>query len=93
METETVPDAARSLALYRAMLRIRRVEETIAKRYAAQEMRCPVHLSIGQEAAAVGACAPLSRTDQIVSTHRCHGHYLAKGGALKPMIAELYGKE
>src|SRR3546814_8386881 len=57
-----------------------------------QEMRCPVHLSIGQEAAAVGVCTALRRTDKVFSTHRCHAHYLAKGGALKPMLAEIYGK-
>jgi pyruvate dehydrogenase E1 component alpha subunit len=74
------------------MLRIRRIEEAVARRYGEQRMRCPVHLSIGQEAAAVGACSVLRPTDQIVSTHRCHGHYLAKGGDLHAMIAELYGK-
>ena len=56
-------------------------------------MRCPVHLSVGQEAAAVGACAALRPDDRIVSTHRCHGHYLAKGGDLAAMIAELHGKQ
>lgn len=78
---------------YRRMLRIRMVEETIARRYPEQEMRCPVHLSIGQEAAAVGACAPLGKNDVIFTTHRSHAHYLAKGGRLRPMIAELYGRE
>ncbi|HEX2874257.1 MAG TPA: thiamine pyrophosphate-dependent enzyme [Polyangiaceae bacterium] len=80
------------LRAYRSMLRIRRIEERIAERYAQQEMRCPVHLSIGQEAAAVGACLALETADQIVSTHRCHGHYLAKGGDLKAMVAEIYGR-
>ena len=84
--------AAEPLALYRAMLRIRLVEETTAKRYAEQEMRCPVHLSIGQEATAVGACAALQQNDQIVTSHRGHAHYLAKGGDLNAMIAELYGR-
>jgi TPP-dependent pyruvate/acetoin dehydrogenase alpha subunit len=74
---------------YRSMLRIRRIEERIAQRYAEQEMRCPVHLSIGQEAAAVGACLGLTPADQVVSTHRCHGHYLAKGGDLPAMLAEI----
>ncbi len=77
---------------YRSMLRIRRIEERIAQRYAEQEMRCPVHLSIGQEAAAVGACLGLTPADQVVSTHRCHGHYLAKGGDLPAMLAEIYGR-
>jgi TPP-dependent pyruvate/acetoin dehydrogenase alpha subunit len=80
------------LERYAAMLRIRRVEETIAERYVEQEMRCPVHLSIGQEAAAVGACAPLTSRDVIVSNHRSHSHYLAKGGDLNAMIAEIYGR-
>jgi pyruvate dehydrogenase E1 component alpha subunit len=78
--------------LYRSMLRIRLIEEEIARRYAEQEMRCPVHLSIGQEAAAVGACAALAPGDQLVTTHRAHSHYLAKGGDLEAMLAELYGK-
>jgi len=88
----SVPDRATRLELFRRMLRIRRIEEEIARRYADQRMRCPVHLSVGQEAAAVGACAVLRPTDPIVSTHRCHGHYLAKGGDLPAMIAELHGK-
>ena len=80
------------LSLYREMLRIRIVEEAIAERYAEQEIRCPVHLSVGQEAAAVGACAALELDDVIVSTHRCHGHYLAKGGSLDAMLGEIYGR-
>lgn len=79
-------------ALYREMLRIRLVEEAIAERYVHQEMRCPTHLSIGQEAAAVGVCAALEREDYVFSTHRPHAHYLAKGGNLNAMIAELHGK-
>ena len=65
--------------LYRRMLRIRLIEEEIARRYAEQEMRCPVHLSIGQEAVAVGVCAHLTERDQVTSAHRSHGHYLAQG--------------
>lgn len=74
------------------MLRIRMIEQAIAREYKRQEMRCPVHLSIGQEAAAVGICAALSPADKMVSTHRGHAHYLAKGGSLKALIGELYGK-
>ena len=74
------------------MLRIRLVEEKIAKLYTEQEMRCPVHLSIGQEAIAVGACAHLQKSDLVLSAHRAHAHYLAKGGDLKRLISELYGK-
>ena len=80
------------LSMYRAMLRIRMIEEAIADRYAEQEMRCPVHLSIGQEASAVGVCHALSSTDRVFSTHRCHAHYLAMDGNLNAMLAEIYGK-
>lgn len=88
----SVVDRTTRLELFRSMLRIRRIEEEIAHRYAEQRMRCPVHLSVGQEAAAVGVCSVLRTSDPIVSTHRCHGHYLAKGGDLRAMIAELHGK-
>lgn len=81
-----------SLTLLARMLLIRRAEEAIARRYPEQKMRCPVHLSIGQEAAAVGVCAALGSADQAVSTHRSHAHYLAKGGDLDALIAELHGK-
>jgi len=81
-----------SKELYFAMLRIRMVEEKISELYFEQEMRCPVHLSIGQEAVAVGVCEHLESEDIVMSAHRAHAHYLAKGGNLKSMIAELYGK-
>ena len=68
------------------------IEESIAERYAEQEMRCPVHLSIGQEGAAVGVCHALQHTDRVFSTHRCHAHYLAMDGNLNAMLAEIYGK-
>jgi len=80
------------LSFYKSMLRIRRVEEVLADRYAEQEMRCPMHLCIGQEAIAVGVCAVLNNRDKVFSNHRAHGHYLAKGGDLDAMVAELYGK-
>lgn len=78
--------------LYR-MLKIRIVEEKISKLYAEQEMRCPVHLCIGQEAIAAGVCANLTDNDYVLSTHRSHGHYLAKGGDMRRMIAEIYGRD
>lgn len=81
------------ISLYRQMLLIRKIEERIAARYHEQEMRCPVHLSIGQEAAAVGTCQHLRKSDLIASAHRSHAHYLAKGGDVPAMIAEIYGKE
>lgn len=74
------------------MLRIRMIEERIALEYPEQKIRCPIHLSIGQEAQAVGVCAALRKEDLMVSTHRSHAHYLAKGGNLKAMIGELYGR-
>ena len=79
--------------LYLQMLRIRKIEEAIAKKYHEQEMRCPVHLSIGQEAPAVGVCNALDKEDWVFSGHRSHAHYLAKGGDLSKMLAEIYGKE
>lgn len=80
------------LDLYYKMLRIRMVEEAIADAYPKQKMRTPIHLSIGQEAVAAACGAVLSRDDYAVSTHRAHAHYLAKGGSLNAMIAEIHGK-
>lgn len=68
------------------------VEERIAGLYPEQEMRCPVHLCIGQEGVAAGVCANLDKRDYVLSNHRSHGHFLAKGGDLKAMMAEIYGK-
>lgn len=81
-----------TLKLYRHMQRIRRVEEEIATRYPEGKMRCPTHLSIGQEAVPAALAECLKPTDYAVSTHRGHAHYLAKGGDLKAMLAEIYGK-
>lgn len=86
------PSAEVLKQLYYGMLRIRAVEETIAELYPEQEMRCPVHLSVGQEAPAIGVCAALSPDDYALSAHRSHAHYLAKGGSLKAMLGELYGR-
>src|ERR1700739_2095069 len=78
--------------LYRSLYRIRRVEETIAAIYSTDKIKSPVHLSIGQEAVAVGVCEALKPNDVVFGTYRSHAAYLAKGGDLKRMIAELYGK-
>ncbi len=86
------PTESLGISLYRAMARIRAIEERIAARYPEQEMRCPVHLSIGQEAIAVGISAALEPGDYVLSTHRSHAHYLAKGGDLRRFIAEIYGR-
>ena len=80
------------IKLYSEMLRIRCVEEKIAEKYHEAKMRCPTHLSIGQEAVPVALSSIIKKDDFAVSTHRGHAHYLAKGGSLKKMIAEIYGK-
>jgi|TARA_Y100000294_G_scaffold127197_1_gene118715 pyruvate dehydrogenase E1 component alpha subunit len=93
MKNKNSPDKQDLLRkLYSDMLRIRLIEEELAQRYSEQEMRCPVHFSIGQEAVAVGVCNTLQTSDSILSGHRSHAHYLAKGGNLKRMVSELYGK-
>lgn len=79
--------------LYVSALRIRMTEEEISKRYSQNRMRCPTHLSIGQEGVAAAVGLVLSKEDFAVSTHRAHAHYLGKGGDLKAMIAEIYGKK
>ncbi len=84
------PDIAKRL--YAAMLTIRRFEDRISSLYPEQEMKCPVHLCTGQEAVAAGVCLNLKKEDYIFSTHRGHGHCIAKGMALKSLAAELYGK-
>jgi 2-oxoisovalerate dehydrogenase E1 component len=81
------------LDLYEAMQRIRRFEERVSEQFAAGKIPGFVHLCIGQEGVAVGACASLDPDDYITSTHRGHGHLIAKGGDLGRMMAELYGKE
>lgn len=78
--------------IYSEALRIRMIEEAVAKEYPKGEMRCPVHLSIGQEANAVAIAKLLEPNDKMVSTHRGHAHYLAKGGSLEAFLGELYGK-
>jgi TPP-dependent pyruvate/acetoin dehydrogenase alpha subunit len=93
----TAPSGVRGrderLRMVRAMMRIRVVEETLADLYREQEMRTPTHFAIGQEAVAVGVCSALRADDVAYSGHRCHAHYLAKGGDLNAMVAELYGRE
>src|SRR5436190_22068125 len=75
---------------YRSMLRIRRIEEEIERRYHQDQMKTPIHLVIGQEAAAVGCCSALRQTDLVYTSHRTHGAYLAKGGDLKAMPCEMH---
>lgn len=77
---------------YKSLYRIRRVEEEIAAVYPTDKIKSPVHLSIGQEAVSVGVCEALRADDVVFGSYRSHALYLAKGGDLKRMIAELYGK-
>jgi acetoin:2,6-dichlorophenolindophenol oxidoreductase subunit alpha len=86
-------DSSELPLLYETMLRIRRFEEAVAERVEAGEVRTPCHFCIGQEAAAAGVCAALSREDYIFGAHRSHGHYLAKGGDLRQLMAEIYCRE
>lgn len=78
--------------LFYQSLRIRMVEERIIKLYPSDKIQSPVHLSIGQEAVAVGVCNSLATTDLLFGTYRSHAFYLAKGGDMRRMFAELYGK-
>jgi TPP-dependent pyruvate/acetoin dehydrogenase alpha subunit len=79
--------------LYRTMVKIRLCEESFVEPILSGEIRCPVHLYTGQEAIATGVCAALKKTDYIFGTHRSHGHYIAKGGGIKELVAEIYCKE
>jgi acetoin:2,6-dichlorophenolindophenol oxidoreductase subunit alpha len=82
----------RLLDLYRTCLLIRLTEERLAELLLAKEIHCPTHLYTGQEAIAAGVCASLGEQDYVFGAHRSHGHYLAKGGDLRSMMAEIYGK-
>lgn len=79
--------------LYRRMLLIRKFEEKVSQLYAEGEIPGFVHLYIGEEAIAVGVCSNLNKDDFITSTHRGHGHLIAKGGNPRLMMAELFGKK
>jgi len=81
------------LQMYRNMLRIRHFEERLAEESAQGNIPGLLHLYVGEEAVAVGACTPLKKEDYITSTHRGHGHCIAKGGNLGRMMAELFAKE
>jgi len=78
--------------LYRSLYRIRLLEEELARIYPTDKIKSPIHLSIGQEAVSVGVCAALRPDDVVFGTYRGHALYLAKGGDMKAMVAELYGK-
>ena len=78
--------------LYRAIKRIRRAEEVVAKIYPTDKIKSPVHLGIGHEAVQVGVCENLQKEDVVFGYYRSHPLYLAKGGTMKAMMAELFGK-
>ena len=80
------------LDIYTRVLRIRRFEEEVGKLFKQGQLPGFVHLYIGEEAVAAGVCAALTDQDTIISTHRGHGHVIAKGGDIKRMMAELFGK-
>jgi pyruvate dehydrogenase E1 component alpha subunit len=91
---DSVMPATRELVLdlHRRMVRIRRFEERAGKLVESGDMPGFLHLYVGQEAVAAGVCSALTDSDQITSTHRGHGHAIAKGADFRPMFAELYGK-
>ena len=91
-KNKSTPDREQLLRFYRQMLRIRLFEEQVNRLYLSAKMPGLAHLYIGQEAVAVGVCEGLRRDDYITSTHRGHGHCLAKGAAIDKMYAELLGK-
>jgi acetoin:2,6-dichlorophenolindophenol oxidoreductase subunit alpha len=91
MKENTIP-TEKVIDIYTRMLRIRRFEEKVALLFSQGQLPGFVHLYIGEEAIASGICAGLRNDDYIVSTHRGHGHVIAKGGDLYKMMAELFGK-
>jgi acetoin:2,6-dichlorophenolindophenol oxidoreductase subunit alpha len=92
-QLEAGPSPAETLQLYERMLLIRRVEEQLRDDSAAGRLPGAVHLYIGEEAVAVGVCAHLGDRDYATSTHRGHGHFLAKGGDVNAMMAEVWAKQ
>jgi pyruvate dehydrogenase E1 component alpha subunit len=86
-------DATLALDLYRTMQLIRHAEESFVAPILDGTVKCPVHLYSGQEAIAVGLCKALEARDYVLGTHRSHGHFLAKGGSLRELVAEIYCRE
>jgi pyruvate dehydrogenase E1 component alpha subunit len=77
--------------IWRLLAKTRLVEAAVISEYPNQEIRCPVHLSVGQEAVAVGICTQLDSNDVIISTHRSHAHFIASGGDIGEFFKEIYG--
>src|ERR1051326_3762472 len=87
-------EPAVSLMLYRNMVRLRRCEESLMREYrVAEEMKCPVHFTLGQEAVPAALASCLGPHDYLFSHHRCHGYFLAKGAPMRALFAELFGRE
>jgi pyruvate dehydrogenase E1 component alpha subunit len=91
-EADNLPTQAEFERIYRSLRQIRRAEEEIARIYPSDKIKSPVHLSIGQEAVAVGVCDVLEPSDVVSPTYRGHAAYLAKGASVRGLFAELYGK-
>ena len=89
---EPIQEGTELLQLWRRMFLLRRAEECIAGLVESGEARCPCHLYVGQEGVAVGVCAALNPEDSVWGGHRSHGHYLARGGTVEGLIAEILGK-
>ena len=86
-------DKGRLLDLYRSLVMIRLAEESFVPPILDGVVRCPVHLYSGQEAVAVGLCKAMEVNDYVLGTHRSHGHFLAKGGSVNELVAEVYCRE
>lgn len=85
-------NSAEAKRLYTALVRARKFDEKVGELYPEQEIKCPVHLSLGQEGSAAGVCATLEARDKVWSGHRCHATTVAKGAKFRPLFAELYGR-
>jgi len=90
MDVIITPKESKFLCILQSMLKIRIFEERVAEIAKNREIQCPVHLYVGQEAIASSVCVDLTDTDYVYSTHRSHGHYLAKGGDVNKIMAEIY---
>ena len=86
-------DKQKVLDLYRTMVTIRACEESFVPRILDGTIRCPVHLYSGEEAVAVGVCKALTLDDYVFGTHRSHGHFIAKGGSVRALVAEVFCRE
>jgi TPP-dependent pyruvate/acetoin dehydrogenase alpha subunit len=86
------PSDEKAIEMHRSLLRVRMTEETLAGRYPEQEMRTPTHFGTGQEAVSVGVCSALEEGDIVYTHHRSHNAYIARGGSVYQLAAELYGR-